>query len=107
MIKEEDNAIELGSLDLRGSGARMHSLFEGNASIRDVATVLRSPLNRSLTDTRQRRTMTVGVDDLGSIMKLDQVQYLNIHKKKRKISSPSDDRFGSPAVWDMQGIFLS
>ena len=104
MIVEPDNHIELGPLETGTSENRVNLGFGGNASIRNVAAELRSPLNRASSDARQRRTMTVGVDDLASIMKLDQVQYLNIHKKKRKTSSPGDTKFGSSAICDMQGI---
>ena len=104
MIVGPDNHVELGPLEPGTSENRGNSAFGGNASIRNVAAELREQLNRTSSDARQRRTMTVGVDDLASIMKLDQVQYLNIHKKKRKTSSPSDTKFGSPAICDMQGI---
>ena len=104
MIVEPDNHIELGPLEPGTSDSRINIGFGANASIRSVAAELRSPLNRASSDARQRKTMTIGVDDLASIMKLDQVQYLNIHKKKRKTSSPSDTKFGSPAICDMQGI---
>ena len=104
MIIGPENHIELGPREPGTSEVRVNSAFGGNASMRNVADELRKPLNRASSDARQRRTMTVGVDDLASIMKLDQVQYLNIHKKKRKTSSPGDTKFGSPAICDMQGI---
>ena len=104
MIIGPENHIELGPLDPVTSEDRGNSRFGGNESIRNLAAELRPALDRATSDARQRRTMTVGVDDLASIMKLDQVQYLNIHKKKRKTSSPGDTKFGSPAICDMQGI---
>ena len=103
MIVGPENHIELGPREPGTSEVRVNLAFGGNASIRNVAAELRKPLNRAPSDARQRKTMTIGVDDLASIMKLDQVQYLNIHKKKRKTSSPSDPEFGSPVVCNMQG----
>ena len=103
MIVGPDNRIELGPVEPGTSENRVNLGFGVNASIRNVAAELQSPLDRPSSDARKRRTMTIGVDDLASIMKLDQVQYLNIHKKKRKTSSPGDTKFGSPAIGDMQG----
>ena len=102
MISGLDKTVELVPL----------GTMQGNAGMRDVATVLRKrsqtgnppTLERWKSENRQRKTLTIGVDDLASIMKLDPVQYINIPKKRRKTNSlkDNDKSFGSPAVCDMQ-----
>ena len=106
MITGEEEGVALGPMDSGTSNGRSNSVFQGNASIRDVATRLREPLHRSSSEVRQRKTLTIGVDDLGSIMKLNTVQYLNIHKKTRPSSDSDNDKIlGSPPVSDMQSNY--
>ena len=106
MITGEDDGVELSPIESGTSNGRSNSLFQGNASIRETAARLRAPLNRSTSEVRQRRTLTIGVDDLGSIMKLDNVQYLNIHKKRRQPSEANNENeFGSSPVIDMQSNY--
>ena len=96
MILIEDNNVELVPF----------GTIQANTSMREVATVLRDPTTgkRRGSENKQRKTLTIGVDDLSSIMKLDPVQYINIPKKRRKTNSlkDNDKTFGSPAVCDME-----
>ena len=86
MIVRPDNHIELGPLEPGTSEDRGNSLLGGNASIRNVAVALRTPLNRASSNAGPERTIS-----------------LNTHKERRITSCPSGTKFGSPVACDMQG----